>query len=83
MKRVIKVSSGTRTSLYNLGKSKSVVRLSFQNCDIPKDTVCDIESIITRIGPFDYAIADVESSVSKLATLIRMAETDGSVGRQG
>jgi hypothetical protein len=79
VKRVMKVSSGIRTGLYNLGKSECVVSLSFQNCDTPKDTVCNIECIIF---PFDYAIAGMQSSVSKLATLIRMAETDGRVGGQ-
>ena len=59
VKRVIKASSGTRTGLYDLRKSEGVVRLAFQNCDSPKDTIRDIERIITEICPFHYAIACV------------------------
>lgn len=82
IKRASKVSSGTRTSLYNLRKSESVVSLTFQNCDISEDIVCDIERIITRICAFHYAIASMQSRVSNFATLICMAETDGRVGDQ-
>lgn len=70
---------GTRTGLYNLRKSESVVGLSFQNCDTPKDAVRDIERVIAEICPFHYAIACMQSSVSKLAALIRMTETNGCI----
>jgi len=82
VKRVIKVSNGTQTSLYNLRKGKSVVGLSFQNCNTPKDTVRDIERIITEICPFHYAVASMQSTVSNLATLICMTETNECVGNQ-
>jgi hypothetical protein len=69
---------GALTGFDDLYERQGVVKLSFQNSDVSKETVPDVKCVIAGVH---NSIACMQSSVCKLTTLIHMTEANGRVGK--